>query len=278
MPKRDVEIVLLKQLASCLAIPIFVIDSEGVLLFFNESAEGILGRRFDETGELDREEWSDLLQVSDDGGIPVPDRERPLIAAIERRQPAHRHVWIRRLDGTRRPVEITGIPILGAGDRMLGALALFWELAAGSSGDGGEAAPSAAGQQSHEVETILSRRLAARLAVPVFIVDAGGNLLYFNAAAEPILGHRFDDFAERQRDEVFAAYLPTHEDGSAMKAEDHPLTLARASRQPAHQRFWIRGFDGVRRNIEATAIPLVGQSGRMLGALGFFWEIGEACG
>ena len=34
----------------------------------------------------------------------------------------------------------------------------------------------------------------------------------------------------------------------------------------------IRGQDGVERLLEVTAIPLIGQSNRMLGAFGLFWE------
>jgi PAS domain-containing protein len=275
LPQRDVEIILLKQLASYLAMPIFVIGPEGELVFFNESAESILGRRFDETGEMDREEWSDLLQASDAAGLPVPEGERPLLAALDRREPAHRHFWLRGLDGVRREIEGTAIPLEGQGQRDLGALAFFWEPGAGGLGDGsGEIA--SVSSRPYEVETILSRRLASTLAMPIFIVDANGHLLYFNEAAEPILGHRFDAFIEKHRDEVYATYTPTCEDGSPMKPEDHPLTIARVSHQPAHRRFWIRGFDGRQCRIEGTAVPLVGQSGRMLGALGFFWEIGQS--
>jgi hypothetical protein len=35
----------------------------------------------------------------------------------------------------------------------------------------------------------------------------------------------------------------------------------------------IRDLSGRSRQVEVTAIPLVGQSGRLLGAFGVFWEI-----
>ncbi|MBW2374226.1 MAG: PAS domain-containing protein, partial [Deltaproteobacteria bacterium] len=40
----DVELILLRQLASQLAMPIIVVDPRGDLLYFNEAAEAILGR------------------------------------------------------------------------------------------------------------------------------------------------------------------------------------------------------------------------------------------
>ena len=50
MSQKEIEVILTRQLATYLAMPIFVIDTQGTLLFYNESAEAILGRRFDETG------------------------------------------------------------------------------------------------------------------------------------------------------------------------------------------------------------------------------------
>jgi hypothetical protein len=49
--------------------------------------------------------------------------------------------------------------------------------------------------------------------------------------------------------------------------------IATMKRQPAHRSFWIRGMDGVLRQIEVTAIPLIGQAGRFLGAVAIFWEL-----
>ena len=36
-------------------------------------------------------------------------------------------------------------------------------------------------------------------------------------------------------------------------------------------RLWIRGLDQVPRHIEVTALPLIGQSQRLLGAAAIFW-------
>jgi PAS domain-containing protein len=55
--QREIELILTKRLASCLAMPIFLVDTVGTLIYFNESAEAILGRRYEETGDLRMEEW-----------------------------------------------------------------------------------------------------------------------------------------------------------------------------------------------------------------------------
>ena len=48
----------MQQLASYLAMPIFLVDPEGNLLYDNEPAERLLGRRYNETGEMPAAEWS----------------------------------------------------------------------------------------------------------------------------------------------------------------------------------------------------------------------------
>ena len=52
MLPKPIQIILARQLASCLATPILIVDTEGNAHFLNESAEAILDQRFDETGEV----------------------------------------------------------------------------------------------------------------------------------------------------------------------------------------------------------------------------------
>jgi len=46
----DIEMILNRQLADCLAIPVFITDTIENLVFYNEPAEGILGKRYEDTG------------------------------------------------------------------------------------------------------------------------------------------------------------------------------------------------------------------------------------
>ena len=49
------------------------------------------------------------------------------------------------------------------------------------------------------IELILFRQMAHLLAVPVFLVDSHGDLVFLNEAAEHLLGIRFDDLEEHVR-------------------------------------------------------------------------------
>jgi hypothetical protein len=67
-------------------------------------------------------------------------------------------------------------------------------------------------------------------------------------------------------------FVPTHEDGTSIPADELPLSIALSQHEPAHATMWIRGLDNVPRHIAVTALPLVGQHDRELGAIAVFWE------
>ena len=105
MAQKAVELILMRQLASYLAVPIFLVDPEGNLLYYNEPAERLLGRRYDETGEMPLAEWSTVFTPTAEDGSPLRPEELPLVdrppeAAARppharhpgprRRRPAHR--------------------------------------------------------------------------------------------------------------------------------------------------------------------------------------------
>jgi PAS domain-containing protein len=122
------------------------------------------------------------------------------------------------------------------------------------------------------VELILMRQLASSLAMPIFLVDPAGNLLFYNEPAEQLLGSRYDETGEMSVAEWSRLFAAIGEDGSPLPAEALPLSIALHKHRAAHLAFWIRGLDGVSRKIGATAFPLEGQGARQLGAVGIFWE------
>ena len=125
---HPIQIILLRQLAGYLSVPLFLVDPNGDLLFYNEPAEVILGQRFEETGAMSAAVWSSAFIPEDEHGNPVPPDELPLMISVAERRPAYRRIFIRGLDGIVRHVEIAAIPIVGLQGDFLGAAALFWEV------------------------------------------------------------------------------------------------------------------------------------------------------
>jgi PAS domain-containing protein len=128
--QKAIEVILARQLASYLAMPIFLVDAVGTLVYYNEPAERILGQRFDETGEMLAAEWATAFAPTDDAGRPLAPESVPLMIAHVERRPAHANLWIRGLDHVARRIEATALPLVGSGDRYVGALVAFWETPA----------------------------------------------------------------------------------------------------------------------------------------------------
>jgi PAS domain-containing protein len=125
---HPIQIILARQLAGYLSVPVFLVDQKGNLLFYNEPAEVLLGQRFEETGAMPAEVWSTVFTPEDSHGNPIPPDDLPLMITLAKQRPAYRHFFIRGLDGATRQVEVAAIPIIGLQGDFVGAAALFWEV------------------------------------------------------------------------------------------------------------------------------------------------------
>lgn len=127
MPAYEIEIVLNRQLADCLSIPVFITDTHGNLIFYNEPAEEILGNRFEETGEMPVEQWSTEFKPVDEQGKVLPPEELPLVKTLKNARPYHKSFWIESMKGKNQKISVTSYPIIGRTGKMLGAVAIFWK-------------------------------------------------------------------------------------------------------------------------------------------------------
>ena len=125
---KSIQIILARQLASCIATPILLVDAEGTLVYYNEAAEAIVNQRFDETGEMPASEWTTRIAAMDDDRQPVPPDERAMMRVIHKRRPVSQTMWLRSSDGEWRHVHVTTFPLIGERDTLFGAMTIFWEL------------------------------------------------------------------------------------------------------------------------------------------------------
>jgi PAS domain-containing protein len=122
------------------------------------------------------------------------------------------------------------------------------------------------------VELLLMRQLASYLRPAIFLLGPDGTALFYNEPAGLLLGRRFEETEEMGLAEWSALVQSSDEAGEPIAFEERPVVIALHRQQPAHRRFWIRGFGQVRYEVEGIAFPLVDNGGRMLGAVGIFWE------
>ena len=124
---RPIQVILARQLASSLATPILIVDTEGTLIFYNEPAEAILGQRFEETGEISADTWSTLFALADEERKPIPQESRPTMLALSEGRPFSRTVWMQCGHRDWRHMNITAFPLIGEERQFLGAQMIFWE-------------------------------------------------------------------------------------------------------------------------------------------------------
>jgi len=127
MAAYEIEIILNRQLADCLTIPVFITDTKGNLIYYNVPAEEILGKEYEDTGEMPVEEWSTVFTPIDETGKPIAPDELPLVKTLNNCQPYHKTFWIKSLKGNSEKISVTSYPILGKTGKFIAAVAIFWK-------------------------------------------------------------------------------------------------------------------------------------------------------
>lgn len=123
--QHPVELIMARGFVSNLSTPAFLVDRQGVLVFYNEAAEEILGLTFAEVGPMAAEEWSARFEPTGPDGRPVRVDELPLGIALLQGRPAHAPLRITSGAGRTEEIEATAFPVIGRGGQS-GALAIFW--------------------------------------------------------------------------------------------------------------------------------------------------------
>jgi PAS domain-containing protein len=123
--QHPVELIMARGFMSNLSTPAFLVDQQGVLVFYNEAAEEILGLTFAEAGPMPAEEWASRFEPAGLDGRPVPVEELPLGIALLKGRPAHAPLRITSAAGRDEEIQATAFPVIGRGGQS-GALAIFW--------------------------------------------------------------------------------------------------------------------------------------------------------
>jgi PAS domain-containing protein len=132
--------------------------------------------------------------------------------------------------------------------------------------------------QTQNLVMILARDFASRLATPTALFDPEGAILYFNEAAESVLGQRYVEGERISQATLLATLRPVDEQGEPLPPDRRPLRIVLSARTPAHGSMHVTGRDGVERSIEVTAFPLFARADEFVGAIAIFWEHEDGAG
>jgi PAS domain-containing protein len=131
---KPLPLILARELAANLATPMFLLDTRGFLVFYNDAAALLIGRSFAEMGEIDAEEFFERLQVTTLEGEPIPRPKTPAGIAFFEQRPAHTRLAATGYDGVRRSVHATAYPLIGTKGEMCGVVNVFWEVSDADAG------------------------------------------------------------------------------------------------------------------------------------------------
>ena len=123
---KHLVLILAREFASNLATPTLIADDQGTLVFYNEAAEGVIGRPFAEAGEMPLDEWTASFAPRTTDSEPLPPERRPTRIALDERRAAHERFRITSLDGIEREVAVTAFPLFAHADEFVGIVAIFW--------------------------------------------------------------------------------------------------------------------------------------------------------
>ena len=126
-------------------------------------------------------------------------------------------------------------------------------------------------RQKHLV-LILAREFASNLATPTLIADDRGQLVFYNEAAEAVVGKTFAETGEMPLDDFTAKFEPRSFDLKPLPPEERPARIALDQRRPSHERFLVKSVDGVDRELAVTAFPLFAHADEFVGIVGIFWR------
>jgi len=127
LAQKPIELILLKDLVSQLGFPVTMVDAKGTVVYFNEPAERLYGRRYDDTGELPMADLGQQNAPLDENGEPLPVEQLPIMVALRERRPRQGRLVIHDVEGKAHHINSTSIPLDGQGGTLLGAMAIFWE-------------------------------------------------------------------------------------------------------------------------------------------------------
>ena len=130
-----------------------------------------------------------------------------------------------------------------------------------------------AGVRPKHLVLILAREFASNLATATLITDERGWLVFYNEAAEHVVGRPFSEVGELPLDEWMEQFSPrTIGSEEPLPMEQRPTGIALNEQRASHGRYEVTSADGVEREVEVTSIPLFAHADELVGTVTIFWR------
>ncbi len=248
---------------------VVVANKEGKFLFFNPTAQAILG--MGPTDEIPENRSETYGTFYPDKVTPIPSNELPLSKAIQGEVTNNVEVFIRnqhRPDGVL--ISVSGRPLYDETDSLVGGVVVFRDV-------------TQLNLVKRKLETTvneLQKQNALMDAIfnsisdGIVVADKDGRYVMFNETAKKMGGRDPKNVPNTQAPETFGLFQP---DGEILFPTDElPITLALRGEHPDNVEMFVRnpqlphGID-----ISVSARPTYGENGLVNGAVSIIRDISE---
>ncbi len=238
---------LFEQILSKLPVPCFALNEDGYLLFYNEEAVRLWGRR----PERGKEQWSGAFRLLTPEGKELPPSLSAVASALrERRSLEGVESTIERPDGTRRLVADHADPLFDASGNCIGVVNVQLDVT-----------EQREMQEAAQQREALFREVVDHAPAMMWVTDPGGECTFLSDT-----WYRFTGQTEE------AGWM------SAIHPEDReaglvPSAAARARREPYRLEYRLLHASGEYRRVLSIATPHFDSRGEFLGYIGSVLDI-----
>lgn len=127
MGHKPIELILLRQLASRLPLPVALVDAAGALVYFNPATERLLGLDPAVFDDYPTSRFDALFDPREADGAPMKVQDMPIVVALHERRPQQKRMILHDTDGRPHTIVTTAVPLDGQGGTLLGSMSIFWE-------------------------------------------------------------------------------------------------------------------------------------------------------
>ncbi len=248
---------------------VIVADKEGQFLFFNPTAQEIVGIG---PTEEDLEKWSETYATFyPDRVTPIPSTELPLSKAIQGEVTDDIEIFIRnqnRSDGVL--ISVSGRPLYDETDSLVGGVVVFHDVTQLS-------------LVKHQLETTVNKlqtqnalmdAIFNSISDGLVVSDKDGKYVMFNETAKTMGGQDPEFVHSTQASETFGLFQPDGE--IPFPSDEMPIVRALQGEHPDNVQMFVRNLQvphGV--DISVSARPIYGEKGLVNGAVSIIRDVSE---
>jgi PAS domain-containing protein len=123
--QRAIELILARNLLSSVSTPALLAAVGGEMIFYNDAAASLLGKRFEEVGRQPAEVWTREFGPFAEDGVPIPFEQLGVSEVLRSNRPAQGTFTIRAAKGDEHQVQVSAFPLVGPTGYQ-GAIVFFW--------------------------------------------------------------------------------------------------------------------------------------------------------